>query len=47
MSLLIYGLLYGTASISDNIELNSSICRMKVTGKDMEEDYHLPEALPQ
>jgi hypothetical protein len=47
MSQLIYGLLYGTANISDNIALNSSICMMKVTGKDMEESYHLLEALPQ
>jgi hypothetical protein len=47
MSQLIYGLLYGTANISDNIALNSSTCRMKVTGEDMEESYHLLEALPQ
>jgi hypothetical protein len=32
MSQLIYGLLYGTANISDNIALNCSTCRMKVTG---------------
>jgi len=36
MNQLIYGLLYSTASISDNIALNSHTCRMKVTGKDME-----------
>jgi len=47
MSQLIYSLLYGTANILDNIALNSSICKMKVTGKDVEESYHLLEALPQ
>jgi hypothetical protein len=47
MSQLIYGLLYGIANISDNIALNSSTCRMKVSGKDMEESYHLLETVPQ
>jgi hypothetical protein len=45
MGQLIYGLLYGTANISDNIALNSSICKMKVTGKDMEEET-LPQQWP-
>jgi hypothetical protein len=39
--------LYGTANISDNKEMNSSMSRMKMIGKDMEESYHLLEALPQ
>jgi hypothetical protein len=38
-------LIYGTANIKDNIALNSNICRMKVTGKYMEESYHLLEAV--